>query len=438
LLEIGPPAVAQLVLAREECSDEEARTRIEKLLEELKKQAYAARVEAMQKNLLWEVPVKSGAITSGVVADKKFLFISADNMLHALDAKTGKSMWTFPNVDREFVIDDKSIFISSGKVLRVLDLATGKAQTDFPEVKITAGPAVSGDVIYVGGTGNKLIALNRSTGKEIYSIQLTTRVVYSPAVSDKLVLVVVKDGTVSAHDKKDGKILWTHRPDNSFQIVVPRHITFDGNRIIFRYELGCAALDAKTGKKLWNSLVLPRGAPSDINAKPVRLMWGHKKMKNDNCVPVDGNMPMTMFNGKLHVCASGSLRILDPATGKVTGGLVLHARDALHDRRTHVSGKILFIVGNASPDPLPAVTDRIAYFMTGLGIHACVTKTGEESWLLPIKHLLPSSPVIVDDVMYLTTGSDYFWRLKSPGYKRKSDPKEGYHVRAYRLKPEKN
>jgi len=108
--------------------------------------------------------------SSPVVADGAVYIASNDGTLYAVQATTGKPMWTL--------------------------------HTPRP---IYSSPAVAHSVVYAGteGGGPVLFALNASTGKQLWSFSLTntnTAVPDSPAVANGVVYFGFSDGNIYAFD----------------------------------------------------------------------------------------------------------------------------------------------------------------------------------------------------------------------------------------------
>jgi outer membrane protein assembly factor BamB len=87
-----------------------------------------------------------------------------DKMLHALDAKTGKALWTYATkarVDSSPVIaDNRVIFGSNDGRLYILDAATGKELHTFTAgAAVSASPALSGDKIVIAAQDGKIYCL---------------------------------------------------------------------------------------------------------------------------------------------------------------------------------------------------------------------------------------------------------------------------------------
>ena len=222
-------------------------------------------------------------------------------------------------------------------------------------------------------------------------------------------------------------------------MVVPRHLTFDGKRILMRTETGLLALDAENGKMLWRTFVLDRGVGGGEvkNVQAIRVAGAMKRKKGPNCIPVDGGLPLLLSGGKVYAGASGAIRIVEMEKGDIVGGFDMPETKAKHatGNFTMIGGIVDLVCpgGYVSPDPMLTLSGKLVYVMSNLGLHACYTKTGKKFWTLPMENLLPSSPVISDGVAYLASGSPTHWKHKFELKKKQPNPKEGYFIRAYKL-----
>ncbi len=102
--------------------------------------------------------------SSAAVLNGKVVIGGRDKIVHCLDAKTGKKIWTFATNARV----DSSPAISSGRVyvgsndgrLYVLDLASGKKLGEFNAgAPLSASPAIAAGKLVIGSQDGKLFCL---------------------------------------------------------------------------------------------------------------------------------------------------------------------------------------------------------------------------------------------------------------------------------------
>ena len=104
----------------------------------------------------------SAAATSEVV-----IVGGRDKLVHALNPKTGKALWTY---------DMKA--------------------------RIDASPVVAGDVVFVASKSGELSSLNLKTGSLVWKFETGSPIVASPSISNGRLVIGTLDGTVYAFGAK--------------------------------------------------------------------------------------------------------------------------------------------------------------------------------------------------------------------------------------------
>ncbi len=193
------------------------------------------------------VPGKDGCLAVG----------SYDNSLYCLDPKTGKSRWrveTEGYVHGSPAITNGGQIVSSGcdGMLRTIDGKTGQEIAKLAIGSyVAASPAIDGDELFVGTFDNEVVKVDLAKGEVVWRYKHPKRefpFYSSPAVTDKLVVLGGRDKMIHALDRQTGKSLWTHsrraRVDAS-PIVV-------GDRVYIADQAGVVmALSLADGKVVW-------------------------------------------------------------------------------------------------------------------------------------------------------------------------------------------
>lgn len=185
----------------------------------------------------------NGRYIGGVLVTPNYIYApSADHNLYALDMngnqvwnfKTGEPIWASPAADP----DCSCIYLSSmDHKVYALDAATGNLgwTTDDLGGSIVSTPLVSDDlVLYVGTFANELIALDASTGAELWRFGTANWVWGSPALDGDNLYFGDLSGTFYAVDRYDGATQWQIQPGGA--IVGTPLITDNG--IYFTTEDG--------------------------------------------------------------------------------------------------------------------------------------------------------------------------------------------------------
>ena len=199
--------------------------------------------------MVWTVPMTDDGYAGPCVAGGKVFIIDhkdKQDIVKAVDFKTGKEMWRYPYADAE------------------------DANYGFSR----ATPAVSGGRVYALGRMGLLNCLNAKTGKLIWSRNIFTEFKgkkpqwnysMSPFIDGNKVIVVPggRNAAVVALDKTTGKTIWQGGGSDIPGYVTPIAATIEGKRqyVVFM-GVSLIGVDPATGALLWR---LPRKAFADIN-----------------------------------------------------------------------------------------------------------------------------------------------------------------------------
>ncbi len=238
----------------------------------------AKAVRLRDRKVLWERttdPVDSGTptdVTAPVFHEGKVFFAYVDGNLVAIDAKTGKQVWTRKLVGhlesspmavggRLYLGTDKTNVValraSDGKVLWQFNSPGAiKASPSFHRGRVFAADYESGMFCLDAGNGRLLWRTNTSKvapygAGGFYS---------SPAIAFGRVFAARDDGTIYAFDEKTGKVDWSF-PTGNFVYGSPAVAKVPGTPpsvYIGSYDEHFYALDALTGKREWR---YPVGGP---------------------------------------------------------------------------------------------------------------------------------------------------------------------------------
>lgn len=257
----------------------------------------------------------------------------------------GRAYTMFGTAEGEFVA---CFDAASGKLLWKTRCAALFTNTygDGPR----ATPAIDNGRVYALSGNGGLVCLDSANGKELWSYRLTERFggappdfgfSASPVVIDQMLVVVVGGGkgkSLAALDKTTGKVLWTSLDDKA-GYSTPIHVTAGGvPQIIVLMGEALVGVAPSDGHELWRH---PWKTELDANvATPIvhqdrvfvstgygtgsglwelsaaggkpsaRLLWANKNMKNyfSTSVLIDGHL--YGFNNTMLVC-------MDFATGDV-------------------------------------------------------------------------------------------------------------------------
>ena len=193
--------------------------------------------------VLWRAPVGEGFGAVSVVGARAYLTMERgkQEVCVALDANSGKEVWSAPI--------DKTIFEGQG--------GNGPRTT----------PAVSEGRVYVLGTYLKLLCLDASDGKVVWSKdlaaahggQIKTRGIdkwgnaASPVVEGGLVLVAGggPGQALIAFDKKTGEVRWKGQDDLITHATATPATIHGVRQVIFFTQMGLVSVKPADGAVLW-------------------------------------------------------------------------------------------------------------------------------------------------------------------------------------------
>lgn len=215
------------------------------------------------------------------------------------------------------VVADGKVFIAdTNKKVVAMDTSNGRNIWSYQlntrgqgfwsrgdEVYITGGPGYGDNTLLVGTNKGDVIAIDAETGEELWKIKVSSEVLAAPQISDGIVIVRSLDGKIHALEASNGRRLWLHEKTvpaltlrgNSSPVI-------DGNIVICGFDSGrLSALDITSSRLIWDiSVATPSGRSElerlvDINANPVI---------------VDGIVYVATFQGQLAALTLGTGRML--------------------------------------------------------------------------------------------------------------------------------
>lgn len=210
----------------------------------------------------WKTPI--GANSSSAVVANNVLYAVTSTGLHALNASTGASLWTFPAANHLSTPSISNGIVYVGSVdhnVYALNASTGSKIWSFDTgATVNSSPTVVSGVVYIGSDNGNVYALNASTGSKIWSV-LTNgggtitpsgSVNTSPAVANGVVYIVSNNntsGSLYALDASTGHTNWAYGLGNP--VVAAPAVSNGVVYIVSTYYFGTFAFNAKTGAALW-------------------------------------------------------------------------------------------------------------------------------------------------------------------------------------------
>lgn len=207
---------------------------------------------------------------------------SSDRGLYALSAADGKTLWRFETmgvVQCEPLYDpqyDLLYFGSHDGAIYAVQARNGALLWRFyTGAEVSRKPVIggpSGSVLFVANGSDQLFALERATGRQLWTVHRTSALGMEiaahagPAYDGESVFMAYSDGHVAAYDPKDGSERWAP-VDLSAEAEqtlgdAPRYLDVDttpivddtpSGKVIYvaSYAGGVFALDARSGSRVW-------------------------------------------------------------------------------------------------------------------------------------------------------------------------------------------
>jgi outer membrane protein assembly factor BamB len=303
----------------------------------------AKAVRLRDRKLLWERntdPKNSGKptdVTSPVYHEGKVFFAFVDGDLVAVDAKSGREVWTRKlagHLESSPMAVSGTLYLGTDKTNVVAVRAEdGKVLWQFNSpAAIKASPSFHDGRLFVADYQSAMFCLDAEDGKLLWRTN-TSRVrpygkggfYSSPAIAFGRVYAARDDGTVYALDERTGKVDWTF-PTNNFVYGSPAVAEVPGappSVYIGSYDEHFYALDARSGKQRWRYDV---GGPVPGTATVIGHTVYTSSFKTRRSIGIDvrshrktfqldqaGYTPMVSDGRRLYLIGYYELIGLDPA-----------------------------------------------------------------------------------------------------------------------------
>jgi len=185
----------------------------------------------------------------------RILIGSHDAFLYCVDGESGKSLWAYETGNyvngSPAVGDGRCAFGGCDAVIHILSLPDGSKAAEVDSgAYIAASAAIYGEYVYIGNYEGELLKAPLSGGEPIWRYAIDgDPFVGSPAVTDDVVVIGGGDMRVHAIDSRTGKARWTYTAldavDSSPAIV--------GDKVVVGSSDGrLYLLDLAEGKMLWS------------------------------------------------------------------------------------------------------------------------------------------------------------------------------------------
>ena len=223
---------------------------------------FAVNAEYPNVERVWHKALKGG-VYSTPVTDGKNLYIGDDvGVMYALDAKTGKTRWTFDTgmriVGSPAVSEGVVVFGSANYTIYGLHAKTGKQLWHITTNQAVMGAAtIHEGIAYIGGGDGRMFAIDIHTGKVKWSFdQLTNYVLTRPLVYNDKLYFGCWDTHFYALNLSDGSLAWKWNNGKGNPKLSPASVwpvAANGKIFITAPDRYFTCLDAETGEQVWRT-----------------------------------------------------------------------------------------------------------------------------------------------------------------------------------------
>ena len=289
----------------------------------------------------WAVDLEN-PVLGAVTIDGTRVLVSTLTNVEARSLDDGALVWSkpIPGAYQPLVANGTFFAATKDGWLYGLDVEDGSTDFEYNAGAEAGGSAAEGNSLFVNVVGGSFRAVDPATGQALWSHQVRSTDVSSPAIGAKLAYVAAlvegpdSKGELYAIDRTTGEVRWTQRTTSGRQLGPP---IVDGDTVYAGSEdEGVFAYDAATGTERWN-------APAGVMYLPVAT--------TGSVVYAVGNNAAT---------ASDAVWAFSATDGTPLWTLDLEARGA---NSPVVSGGMLFVgeaAGHIDAYAEPAIAERVA------------------------------------------------------------------------------
>lgn len=222
-----------------------------------------AAIDTQTGNPYWTYDETQVWLSSPLVADETLFIGTADEQVVALDAVTGETVWHFETnapVTASPAYDDGTLYAAAvDGTVYALDADTGtehwsavRADAYIPNSSHST-PAVGGECLYVGHSSREVYAYAQDSGRELWRTELDRIVQSSPALTEKIAVVMTDEDDVVALNRTDGTIRWSVETESreSPSSLTSSPVIADGTVVVGGHAAPIRAIDSESGEVLW-------------------------------------------------------------------------------------------------------------------------------------------------------------------------------------------
>lgn len=341
-------------------------------------------------------------ISPPIISDGQIYLIETDGVITATDFE-GSTIW-HNNFFRK--LNKKSFF----------DL--------FSSNYVSGGLLANSGKIFATGGYNSIIALDQSSGDEVWSTKLSSPSRSAPvSLNSKTILVQTIDNKLFAINKNNGEIIWAHFGiSDEVSILSGYSLDVSENYIAFQYSTGeIFVVNGETGDEVWSETISSPLGTSNNDKHLVRVI-SSPVIANNKFVITYGSDGYTaaydLQNGseiwKKELMISKPFWISGNTLFAISGSNLLIAVNVsdgtvvwTHDLNQHIDGDRNNITWTS---PIVVNNNVLTISSTGNGLFIDAKK----GVLVDTKHVSEKvnlSPIIVSNDLFITSDDGYIHRF---------------------------
>lgn len=250
---------------------------------------------------IWSLPIPYGVEASGTMINDRLFIGSNNGRFYSINLSTGQIVWSFDTkseiVAEPLLNEGVVYFLSGSQAVFALDAVSGKQlwtynrQDTSSTMTIRGGsrPAFSNGFLYVGFSDGSVVSLNAKTGTPQWEITLNRNTRFKDIDSTPVI---------------DGDSLYINSYDDQLY-----HISKNKGEILWKSPYGGASTPMIIGDRIITTS--SKGEILSLSKKEGTLLW---KKKTNQGIYIDP----TSYKGLIVAAESqGPLSILDSLTGEL-------------------------------------------------------------------------------------------------------------------------
>ena len=127
-----------------------------------------------------------------------------ENEFLAIDLEKGEVLWRYQNPERQFPFyssaalgDDIVVFGGRDKMVHALDPKTGETLWTYPtKARVDSSPVILGGRAFVGTMAGEILALDLASGRPVWTFDTGSPVLASPAIAGDRLVIGTVDGVL--------------------------------------------------------------------------------------------------------------------------------------------------------------------------------------------------------------------------------------------------